>query len=319
MLISSGMQNESPDHDPVADEWLPLPLQKHLSVVTEKRANLIGLILESRGIPWRSERSGIGWHILVPESQLYRSLDEIASYNEINRNWPPLLPPAAPDAENTLATLSILILLATFYNVTQMDAPIIGGIAPDWREIGNAQAARILDREWWRLVTSLTLHADVSHLLANLTFGGLFILLLCREIGSGLGWFLLLLSGALGNLANAHFNLPTHSSVGASTLVFGGVGILAAITMLRHRTYLKRRWPMPIASALSLLAIMGTEGKNTDLGAHFFGFLFGVLLGLITGYLLERYGRPGRAVNGLLALLSATAVVVSWYAAIQHS
>lgn len=315
MLISTGMQTELPEIDDVPEEWIILPLQRPFPVVTEKRANLVGLILESRAIPWRAERSGIGWQILVPENQLSRSLDEIASYNEINRNWPPLLPPPTPRAENTLATLSVLILLATFHNVTRMDIPLFGQNAPEWINLGNAQAARILDGEWWRLLTSLTLHANVSHLLGNLTIGGLFIILLCREIGSGLAWFLLLASGMLGNLANAHFNLPTHSSVGASTLVFGGVGILAAISMIRHRNYLNRRWPMPIAAALALLTILGTEGENTDLGAHFFGFLFGILLGLTTGYVLERYGRPSTVANGLLSLLSAAAVAVSWYAA----
>lgn len=317
VLISTGMQTGSDDIDDITEEWIILPLQRPLPAVTEKRANLVGLILESRAIPWRAERSGIGWQLLVPESQLSRALDEIASYNELNRNWPPLLPPPPTRAENTLATLSVLILLATFHNVTRMNILPFAHTAPDWVTLGNAQAARILDGEWWRLVTSLTLHANVSHLLGNLTIGGLFIILLCREIGSGLSWFLLLASGALGNLANAHFNLPTHSSVGASTLVFGGVGILAAISMLRHRNYLNRRWPMPIAAALSLLAILGTEGENTDLGAHFFGFLFGILLGLSTGYLLERYGRPATTTNRLLSLLSAATLAAAWYTALH--
>jgi membrane associated rhomboid family serine protease len=229
-----------------------------------------------------------------------------------------LLPPATPQIDNLYATLSVLILLATFHNLTRLDIALLGQPAPDWILHGNAQAARILDHEWWRLLTSLTLHANISHLLSNLTIGGIFIILLCREIGSGLAWSLLLASGMLGNLANAHFNLPTHSSVGASTLVFGGVGILAAISMLRHRNYLNRRWPMPIAAAASLLAILGTEGENTDLGAHFFGFVFGILLGLVTGYLLEKYGRPARVLNALLSLGCALLVIYAWRLAIHN-
>lgn len=311
------MQTDSPDIDNATDEWIALPLEKPHPVVSQKRANLVGLILESQAIPWRAEQSGSGWRILVPENLLRRALEEIASYNEINRNWPPLLPPPSPHMASTLATLSVLILLATFHNLTRLDMPLFGHPPPDWVDLGNAQAARILDAEWWRLVTSLTLHANVSHLISNLTVGGLFILLLCREIGTGLAWSLLLASGALGNLVNAHFNLPTHSSVGASTLVFGAVGLLGAINLIRHRNYLRRRWPMPIASALSLLAILGTEGKNTDVGAHFFGFLFGALLGLAAGYLLEKQGRPSTLTDGLLSFVSAAAVVASWYAALH--
>lgn len=313
------METTSPNIEAKPEEWTAIPLDPPFHNVSERRANLVGLILESRSVPWRAERIGPGWQIQVPLDDLPQAVDEIALYNRVNRNWPPLLPQPAQRSENTLSTLSVLLLLATFHNLTRMDFPLFGESYPDWIAIGNAQAARILDKEWWRLVTSLTLHANISHLLSNLTIGGLFIILLCREIGSGLSWSLLLASGALGNLANAHFNLPTHSSVGASTLVFGGVGILSAISMLRHRNYLNRRWPMPIAAALSLLAILGTEGKNTDLGAHFFGFFFGILLGLLTGFLLERFGRPGKVANGLLSIASAAAVAISWYAAFRSA
>src|SRR6185369_4433376 len=110
-----------------------------------------------------------------------------------------------------------------------------------------------------------TLHADLTHLLSNVTIGGIFIILLCRELGSGLAWSLLLGSGALGNLVNALVQAPTHRSVGASTAVFGAVGILAAISMVRYRHHLQRRWFIPVAAGLALLAILGTEGKNTDL------------------------------------------------------
>ncbi|MCE1226661.1 MAG: hypothetical protein LWW87_09280 [Geobacteraceae bacterium] len=47
-------------------------------------------------------------------------------------------------------------------------------------------------------MTALTLHADLQHLLGNLTIGGLFVFLLCRETGTGLSWFLLLAAGGLG-------------------------------------------------------------------------------------------------------------------------
>ena len=60
------------------------------------------------------------------------------------------------------------------------------------------------------------------------------IVSLCRELGSGLAWSLLLGSGVLGNLANACLQLPDHRSVGASTVVFGAVGILAALNLLRN-------------------------------------------------------------------------------------
>lgn len=301
-------------------EWLavsPDPGGKEArGALLEQRARLWALVLEARYLPCRIEPDGMGWQLLVPAGHLAAAREELRLFEEENRNWPPPEPPALPLVENTLANLAVLILLATFHNLTQLDISLFGHHPVDWVALGNAHAAKILDGQWWRLVTALTLHADWLHLISNLTLGGLFIVFLCRELGSGLAWSLLLGSGILGNLANACLQPPDHRSVGASTVVFGAVGILAAQSLLRYRRHRQRRWPLPAAAALALLALLGTEGKNTDLGAHLFGFLFGTGLGLIVEYLVGRYGRPGRGVNALLALASAVVVAAAWWAAL---
>lgn len=283
---------------------------------SKDRVQLWALVLDARFVPCRLEHDRGGWCLLVPASYLDKAWEELRLFEEENRDWPPAAPPARPLAENTLATLSVLVLLATFHNLTQLDVALPPFFQPDWVALGNAQADRILDGQWWRLVTALTLHADSLHLVSNLAIGGLFVVFLCRELGSGLSWSLLLGAGALGNLANAWVQPPSHSSVGASTTVFGAVGILAALSLVRYRKQLQRRWPLPVASSLALLALLGTEGKNTDLGAHLFGFLFGICLGLITEYLLGRYGRPGRLLNALLAVLSVVVIIAAWWAAL---
>jgi hypothetical protein len=71
-----------------------------------------------------------------------------------------------------------------------------------------------------------------------------------------------------------------------------------------------------VASALALLSILGTEGKHTDLGAHLFGFLAGVAIGLLTELLIGRFGRPGRCLNALLALLGSMIVLSAWMMAL---
>ncbi len=163
-------------------------------------------------------------------------------------------------------------------------------------------------------MTALTLHADGQHLLGYLLIGGGFIPMLCRALGSGLDWSLLLLSGSFGNLLNAFLQAPLHRSVGASTAVFGAVGLLAAIHLLRER----QRWYLPLAAALALLALLGSEGENTDLGAHLFGLAVGIVLGLPTGDLLRRYGHPPAWLNALLAFLSLALVAGTWWFAIRQ-
>lgn len=301
-------------------EWLAVPQEpgdgKVFGRLSGRQADLWAMVLESRNVPCRIERSVMGRRLLVPARYLDIAREELRLFEEENRNWPPPVPPARPLAENTLLALSVLILLATFHNLTRLDISLFGYKPIDWFAIGNAHAAKILAGQWWRLVTALTLHSDWLHLLGNLAIGGIFIVCLCRDLGSGLAWCLLLGSGILGNLANACLQPPDHRSIGASTIVFGAVGILAALNLVRNRRHLQKRWPLPIAAALALLALLGTEGKNTDLGAHLFGFVFGTGLGLTAEYLVEKYGRPGRGLNALLALAGTMVVVSAWWTAL---
>lgn len=287
-------------------------------VLGRERARLWALVLTSRGVPCSLEEFGsAGWEIRVPAHALPRAEEEIANYEEKNRFWPPPLPSPRPLVENTLATLSVLVLLATFYNVVRLDLVLPGGVHPDWLGAGSARAGLILSGEWWRIITSLTLHRDVAHLLGNLCIGGVFVFILCRELGSGLAWSLILASGALGNLANALAQPAVHDSVGASTAVFGTVGILAALSAVRYRHHLQRRWALPVAAALALLVLLGSEGKDTDLGAHFFGFSAGTILGFCTEYLIARRGHPGAILNVLLAIIAGLTVAVAWLTAIS--
>jgi membrane associated rhomboid family serine protease len=287
--------------------------------LTQKQARLWALVLDSRFIPCCIKSDGGGWQLLVPPEQFESAHRELTLYEEKNRFWPPVLPVARKLIENTLPTISVLILLATFHNLTLIGISIPGSGIIDLNEIGTADTAKILEGEWWRLVTALTLHADLTHLLGNLMIGGVFIILLCRELGSGLAWGLLLGTGVLGNLLNALLQSPLHRSVGASTAVFGAVGLMAAIGVVRYRHHLQRPWFIPVAAGLALLAILGTEGKHTDLGAHLFGFGSGTFLGLLTEYLTGKFGRPGRLLNILLAFASAGVVLVAWWAALESA
>jgi membrane associated rhomboid family serine protease len=273
-------------------------------------------VLDSRYIPCCIEAEGNMFRLLVPEYQIESALRELSLYEEANLGWPPALPAARQLVENTLPTVSILLLLAIFHNLTLIGVSLPGHELVNLNSLGVAHAQEITNGQWWRCVTALTLHADMLHLLSNLTIGGIFIVLLCRELGSGLAWSLLLTSGTIGNLINAWLQSPTHHSVGASTAVFGTVGILAAISTVRYRHNLQRRWFIPVAAGVALLAILGTEGKQTDLGAHLFGFITGISLGTVTEFLVARFGRPNAAINALLALGSAVLVAASWWAAI---
>lgn len=310
------MDHFSKSHDVENSSWKVLSSAGTTSL-SKSQAHSWALVLDSRSIPCCIEPDGTGWQLLVPEPQLESARRELQLFEDANRNWPPALPAARQLTNNTLSTVSVLLLLATFYNLTLVGISLPGHGIPDLYELGTAHAAGIRDGQWWRCITALTLHAGPLHLLGNLAIGGTFIILLCSELGSGLAWSLLLASGSFGNLLNAWVQSPDHRSVGASTAVFGAVGILAAISMVRYHHHLRRRWFIPIAAGLALLAILGTEGENTDLGAHLFGFCFGLFFGTAAESMIGKYGRPGGVMNFLLAVLSAGVVVAAWWWAIE--
>ena len=318
VVIVAAMDHSDKQHDNHDSTWRPVSPWVN-GQLTKSQVRSWALVLDSRAIPCCIEPDGEGWLLLVPEQQLDSALRELSLYEDANHNWPPALPAARQLVENTLPTVSVLLLLAVFHNLTLIGLSLPERGIIDLYELGAAHAGSIMSGQWWQCVTALTLHSGPVHLISNLAIGGTFIFLLCRELGSGLAWSLLLASGALGNLINAWVQSPVHRSVGASTAVFGAVGILAAISMMRYRQQQQRRWFIAVAAGLALLAILGTEGKQTDLGAHLFGFVAGVLSGMAAEFVVGKYGRPGVVLNSLLAFMSVALVVTAWWAAIKSA
>jgi membrane associated rhomboid family serine protease len=312
--------NHLPAHD--LPHWLALPVDFHIGnpagVFSRRQIRRWGLVLESRGIRFHSQPVADGWQLRIDPTDFMRALVELRRYEELNRDWPPRRHQPDTAEDGSLTSLCILLLLACFFNLTQLQVNLAGHNPVHWTELGNAHAGEILDGHWWRTLTALTLHADWLHLFGNLVLGGLFIQRLCQYLGAGLGWALVLASGALGNLGNALLQSPDHRAVGASTAVFGAVGILAAIGVLRKRQSLRPRWTLPVAAALALLALLGSSGERTDLGGHLFGFICGFSLGLPTEVLLHRFGRPGNALNRGLAVLCIALISSAWWLALHQ-
>jgi rhomboid protease GluP len=142
--------------------------------------------------------------------------------------------------------------------------------------------------EWWRPFTGLFLHADVPHLVGNLLSGLFFGSLVARSIGPWRGWALILACGTIGNLLTSLITWPeSFVSIGASTAVFGALGILSGIgfvATLRQRARLPwARIAAPVLAGVVLLGWLGggQEGGNTDVLGHVFGFASGLAAGVL--------------------------------------
>jgi hypothetical protein len=71
---------------------------------------------------------------------------------------------------------------------------------------------------------------------------------------------------------------------------------------------------VPLAAGLALLGMLGSDPRS-DLGAHFFGFLAGAVLGALAGLLLPG-GGPGPRAQSALAGATLAAVLASWALAV---
>jgi membrane associated rhomboid family serine protease len=221
-----------------------------------------------------------------------------------------------PKYENSQVSLAVLLGLAIFFG-------LYAGwfkwhpLTPDeWLRLGGLDAGRALfNREWYRVITALTLHSDSAHLFGNLFFGGLVAVVLCRQIGAGFGWLLILLSGILGNALITILRGGPHLSIGASTALLGAMGVLCGFTFFstEHRGW--RRIVLPLAAALAWLAFLGSEGKNTDLGAHFTGMLCGLPLGMCAGFLFKHRVYPSPEGDRILGALALVTVALAWFVA----
>jgi membrane associated rhomboid family serine protease len=149
----------------------------------------------------------------------------------------------------------------------------------------------ITDGDWWRPFTALFLHGDGGHIIGNLASGAVFGALVSKSIGPWKGWSMILLAGTVGNAITSWVTYPeSFVSLGASTAVFGALGILSGIGLVENfREELRMPWMRVLAPLLAGLILLGwlggaEPGAGVDVFGHVFGFCAGVLLGAACRY-----------------------------------
>lgn len=272
------------------------------------------LVLSAVGIDCRIEPRDGGWALSVASVDAEHAAATLSAYS--TERAPAPVPVAAPPPVHRggmIAGLAAAALLLLFHALTTVWLP-----ARQWTTHGSAVATRILAGEWWRLVTALTLHADWSHVFNNTVSMALFATGVCRWFGPGVGLWLILAAGAGGNMINAYARGSGHIAVGASTAVFGAIGVLTTLQLSRRWTnrasgLMRMRVWAPVAAGLALLALLGSS-QTSDVGAHFFGFMCGALL----GFLANRWHaeRAGGWLQGVLMLGVGAAIGGCWWIAL---
>jgi rhomboid protease GluP len=277
------------------------------------------LVLLTQGMSASVRRTREGFALSVRPGDAERAAASLAAYDREKRGMARKEEGREVEEEEEatgwgylVAGLAVPVALIAFFFVTGPRNPAVF-----WFARGSADAGRIVNGDLWRTVTALTLHADFVHVMVNAIAGAIFLSACFRLLGVGLGGVLVLLAGAGGNLANAVLYGAPHNSVGASTAVFGALGVLGGLGVVRRRrteARNRRAW-VPFAAGLALLAWLGTGGQHVDLWAHLCGFLLGSLLGVFAGIALSP--PPGTRVQWALGIATIATVIWSWSLALR--
>lgn len=272
--------------------------------LTRREAETFGLVLLSAGIGHRSAKAGSGWEIRVPEHAVATAQTLIQSYLYENREGRPERPPARPGEQGrTFAAFwGVLVVLAVYAAVNS------GHDAQTFVRVYGASARQILNGEWYRCATALLLHADAVHLVGNMAGIAVFGTAVCSVMGWGVGWAMMVVSGMLGNLINAWFYEFGHLSIGASTAVFGAVGLLSSYQFVHKIRLRGERLQafLPLMAGVALLAFLGAA-RNSDVMGHLFGFASGLGWGMAYCFVPGRpFGRPIQ-LGALLLMIAALA------------
>ena len=257
------------------------------------------VVLEAMGIAHEVQPApGGGWALLVDDGDAPAAEAALAAWEAENPPRPH--PVARPDYGRTLTGVAAGLAILAFAVLAGLPPP--GSLAAR----GSADAARMLDGEWWRAATALTLHADLAHAAANGVAIAIFLGAVARRLGPALAAWSALAAGVGGNVLTALAVRGGHVSIGASTAVFGALGTLSALQVPRRGAW------VTLGVGVALLGLLGT-GARADLPAHLLGFAVGVTAGLA----VRRRAPPRRSFRQpALALLALAPVVLAWWRAL---
>jgi membrane associated rhomboid family serine protease len=259
------------------------------------------VVLDAMGIAHEVEETPDGrWALVVGDVDAPAAEAALAAWEA--ENPPRLEVVARPDYGRSLAGVVVGVAVLAFA------LPAGLGPAGSLFERGSADAARMLQGEWWRAATALTLHADLAHVVAHAAALGIFLGAVARRLGPALATWLVLAAGVAGNLLTALVLRGGHVSIGASTAVFGALGTLSALQVPRRSAWLT------LGVGVALLGLLGT-GERADLLAHLLGFAVGVTEGLA----VRRMTPPRRSLRQpAIALLALAPIVLAWWRALAR-
>jgi membrane associated rhomboid family serine protease len=265
----------------------PTPPLASIPARTRQQAMDWSLVLVSQGIEPVIEQTDAGrWQLVVAPEEYEKSVALIRQSRLENLRWPWRKPIFKSHTIFDWGALAWVVLMVAFYGLSNWQ--------PELREAGRMHGQAAATGEWWRLFTATFLHADLAHLMANTGFGLILLGLTMGRYGTGVGLLAAFLAGAGGNLASWAVRGDTFRGLGASGVVMGALGLLAAqsVGLLRRDPRAIKFVVVGFAGGVMLFALLGVT-PGTDTVAHFGGFVSGLILGAGLTLIGDDLSHPG--------------------------
>jgi membrane associated rhomboid family serine protease len=267
------------------------------------------LVLVSQGIEAMIDFNEVeGWGLVVAAQEVARARAVLELYQAENRRWPWRRQVSSGGVLFDWGSVAWVLVVGLFYWL-QTHA------SAGFREVGLMDAVAVSAGEWWRLFTAIFLHADLGHFAMNASIGFFLLGLTMGNFGTGFGLLAAYLAGAGGNVAT-WLVFSEHRSLGASGMVMGCVGLLAAQSLVFGRW---SSWKFAfggVAAGVLLFALLGLD-PGADVLAHLGGFVSGLLLGGLLRW-APRLCRNSVA-NVVAGIAFCGLVILPWWLALRHA
>ena len=257
-----------------------------------------------------SGRPQSDWSLLVTPEEHPQAVAAIRQYRLENRGWS--WRTELPGSTLEIHTGGICWCLAMIFFHW-----VVTFIAPGWKEAGVMNNVAVGQGEWHRIFTPILLHSDLAHLMANATFGAIFLGLAMARFGWGITLLSAFLAGALGNVFGYVVYDDRHLGLGASGMMMGALGLLCIQSFgLWRKNPKAARYILSGVIAGVLLFVLFGFSPGSDIFAHLGGFMAGLLFGAALS-LASEVSLQEKRLNIAALALTLGIIAVTWGRALR--
>lgn len=195
--------------------------------------------------------------------------------------------------------------------------PLFGPSSNTLEKLGALEWSKVAhQRQAWRLITCIWLHAGVIHLIANMLSLVFIGIRLEQQFGFVRVGAIYLLSGIGGSILSCLF-IQRSISVGASGALFGLLGAMLSELLTNWTIYSNKVAALFTLVVIILINLALGILPHVDNFAHIGGFISGFLLGFVLlfrpqfGYLESRQLPPGARLKSKYAVYQYVLVLVA--------